>query len=262
MKLNKAELKKAIHDFNSISNRLLRANHQDYYGILKKFLVFIHECDIIREYIDDCGKPSFDVDTEFKEVANSNGGAIFDLGETNKAEIANIFGIILYVIENKINMTHTIGYSYSSSNKFQDMIKAINERLVLIFIRHIESHLVKIGIDMGLDETTKYNISVTNGQVNVANDNAIINATINNGIEQEQLLKLINDVRKVVPLELSSDDTASIKGSLELIETELKQDKPRKNIVQSAITALKAIKSTTEFSASVATLLQFVSNTL
>ena len=261
MKLNRKELKKVIYDFNSISSRLLKADYQDHGGILRKFLAFISECEIVRAYIDDCGEPQFDVVTEFNKVANSHGQLGFDLGETSKDEVANVFGILRYVVEQDVNILR-IFRSYTHSTKYQDAIKAINERIFFVLIRYIEGHLTKIGIDMGLDESVNYNISVTNGQVNVASDNAVINATINNGINLAELATLINNVRRTIASDLSPEDTESINGSLELLETELKQESPRKSVIRSVFTALQAIKSTTEFSAAVAELIQFASAVL
>jgi hypothetical protein len=206
---------------------LLKADYQDYEGVLKKFLTFINESEIICDYISDCGLPLFDVETEFNKVAHSPGRIRFDMGETSKDEVANIFGILRYVVEKDINIL-TIMCSYTHSTKYQDAVKAINYRIFFVFIRHIGDYLTKIGIDMGIDENVRYNITVTNGLVNVANDNATINATINNGVNQSELLRLINEVRSVISPELSAEVTESVKGSLEIIESELKLDEPQK----------------------------------
>ena len=45
---------------------------------------------------------------------------------------------------------------YSSSSKWQDKIKGFNERFVMVLIRHVESYLTKVGIDMGIDEKNIY----------------------------------------------------------------------------------------------------------
>lgn len=49
MKLNKKELKKLQYDFNSICNRLLQADYQDYPEVLGKFLKFINNASIFIE---------------------------------------------------------------------------------------------------------------------------------------------------------------------------------------------------------------------
>ncbi|WP_448918518.1 hypothetical protein [Holdemanella biformis] len=55
MNLNKKDLRKIMYDFNSISNRLMQSDFQDYNSVLKKFLMFISNTEIINEFIKDCG---------------------------------------------------------------------------------------------------------------------------------------------------------------------------------------------------------------
>ena len=56
MTLNRTELKKISYDFNSLSNRLLQADFNDYNGILDRFVRFLREKEIIHDYIADCGE--------------------------------------------------------------------------------------------------------------------------------------------------------------------------------------------------------------
>ena len=41
MKLNRAELRKIIYDFNSISNRLMQVDFEDYTDVATKFVNYI-----------------------------------------------------------------------------------------------------------------------------------------------------------------------------------------------------------------------------
>ena len=50
MNLNKKDLRKIMYDFDSISNRLMQSDFQDYNSVLKKFLMFISNTEIIRLY--------------------------------------------------------------------------------------------------------------------------------------------------------------------------------------------------------------------
>ena len=45
-----------------------------------------------------------------------------------------------------------------------DLDDGVNERFVMVLIRHVESYLTKVGIDMGIDEKNIYNVTVQNGQ--------------------------------------------------------------------------------------------------
>ena len=259
MKLNRIELKKIIYEFNSISNRLLRVHYDEYKHVLERFLEYINLTEIIKKFVDDCGHPSIDVEGDCTQVAISYGRYIFDLGASDQEEVSNVFAVLTFLLNSNISI-RALGQAYDrSAKKYQDGVKAFNERVVMVLIRHIEGYLTKIGIDMGVDETVNYNISVVNGQVNVAHDKAIINATINSNFNHDELAKLINDVRAAMNKELPAEEKESVNDSLELVESELNKEKPRKGVIQLALNALKAIKSTAEFSAAVAVLIQFVS---
>lgn len=127
----------------------------------------------------------------------------------------------------------------------------------MVLIRHIERHLTKIGIDMGLDEKVTYSITVHNGQVNIANDSASITATNSMGINAESLAELVQAIR-TTSVELSEEDAEILDSNLEVIEEELKTDKPRKGFLKTAILGLKTLKGTSEFAAAVVALVQFL----
>lgn len=261
MKLNRIELKKIIYDFNSISNRLMQADFSDYKDVLSKFLNFINSTAIISDYINDCGPCTQNLDEEFKEVATSYGRYIFTLGETDEEEIRNVYAILNYIIVHNIEIHFTIAQGYASSNKYQDKVKGFNNRVVMVLIRHIERYLTKVGIDMGLDEKSTYTITVHNGQVNVANDNATITAVNNSGIDGATLADLIQKVRATAQ-DLPSDEAEIVSDSLETIETEALSEHPKKGLLRTAIAGIKAIKGPVEFVAAVATLVQFLGGML
>ena len=52
MDLNKKELKKIMHNFNSISSRIMRVNYDEYNIVLKKFITYIENNLIILDYIN------------------------------------------------------------------------------------------------------------------------------------------------------------------------------------------------------------------
>lgn len=257
MKLNRIELKKLIYDFNSMSNRLLQANFHDYNDVLSKFVGHIRACELIMDYVNDCGESDQDIAKEVNEVASTYGEFIFTLGDSESEEIRNVFGILSYIVENKIPVHFGIGMAYSHSDSYQDMIKAFNARVVMVLIRHIERYLTKIGIDMGLDEKKEYIITVTNGQVNIANDNATINASVNNGIDLTKLSSLLQVIRHEAKT-LEDADKDNVYCSLDVVEQELQSDNPRKSFVQTALNAIQAVKGTAELAVSVAALVQFL----
>lgn len=228
----------------------------EYHHVLSKFLEYIDATDIIRDFIKDCGEPSFDLEDAFNKAIGSYGRSIFILGDTDQQEVANVYGIMKHIHENNLNVVG-FGQSYTNSRKFQDMAKEFNERVIMVFIRHIEGYLTKIGIDMGMDENIKYSITVNNGQVNLASDNSVINATQNNGIDSIELSNLILQIKNQIDSITDTDDKVSATESLEVIENEAKADKPKKNMIKTALSALQAIKGSAEFAAAVFAIVQF-----
>ena len=246
-----------MYDFNSISSRLLKADFQDHTAVVTKFIRFIKKTPIIYDYIMDCGTCEQDIKHEFDEVGQSFGGCIFSLGDTDEEEIRNVYAILCYISENNIATFRSIAMGYSASHSYQEMIKGFNDRVIMVLIRHIETYLTKIGIDMGLDEKTSFSITVHNGQVNIANDNASITANNSVGLDAAQLANLVKDIQ-VAANGLSVEDSETLENSLEVVEAEATSDKPRKGFIKTAISGLTALKGTTEFAAAVATLVQFL----
>lgn len=256
MKLNRADLRKIIYDFNSISNRLLQADFGDYTSVVTKFIAFIKATPLIYDYIVDCGECEQNMEQEFNEIKSSYGDLIFALGDTTEEEVRNVFAILDYISSNKVEIYYSVAQGYSSSRNYQDKIKGFNDRVVMVLIRHIESYLTKIGIDMGLDEKITYTISVNNGQVNIANDNATINATNTVGADMSQLSELIKNIKDSSTL--TGDDAEMMESNLQVIEEELQAEKPRKGFLKTAISGLKLLKGSTEFAAAVTALIEFV----
>lgn len=258
MRLNRAELRKIIYDFNSISNRLMQVYFEDYNAVLSRFIEFIYNNEVIYAYIKGCGVCEQDVEREIQEVRGSYGQVIFSLGNRDEEEVRNVFAILKHIAEKNIEIHEGIAWGYSPSRNFQDKIKGFNDRVVMVLIRHIERHLTKIGIDMGLDEKVNYSISVESGQVNIANDSSTIHATNTvNTIDIVKLAELIQSIRKNAN-RLTEDDEDILNNSLEVIREEANSSAPRKSFLKTAIFGLKTIKGTVELAATVTTLIQFI----
>lgn len=259
MNLNRIELRKIIYDYNCISNRLLQANFEDYNSVLKKLLNFVSNTEVISDYIKDCGDCCWDIDNIMEEVENSYGHESFVLGDSYKEEVRNIYAILNHIVEHDTVIYDGIAIGYSSSTNYQDRVKGFNERVVLVLINHIEQYLTKIGMDMGMDERITYNITVKNGQVNIANDNSRLEATNKVSSVSDELNNLINNIRVLSEeQELTDEEKNILDCNLENISEEFKKDEPRKKFLESSASVIKAIKGTAEFGAAIIALIQFL----
>ena len=103
------------------------------------------------------------------------------------------------------------------------------------------------------------NSNMENAQINVAAGEGTVNATqiIN---DLKNLDRLIAEVKKH-SASLSLEDSETVEECIETIET-IKDSKPKKRLIRTAINSLKAIAGTTEFVAACAALVEFVSNHL
>lgn len=261
MRLNRKELRKIQYDFNSIANRLLQADFQDYTNVLGKFLYYIDSTPIIIDFIIGCGQYVGNIADEVNKVQSSYGRLIFDTGKTDEEEVCIVYTILHYLADSNNSIYHGIAYGYSHSDSYQDKIKGFNNRFVMILIRHVERYLTKIGIDMGLDERITYNVTVEKGQSIIATDGSTVRATNQVGIDNDEISKLIAAVRSASD-NLKPEEIEVVEESLEVIQTETSSVKPKKSMLKTAITTLSTIKGVAEFGAAVAALVQFVGELL
>ena len=165
MEITKVDLKILMKEFLSASNRILRADIDNYASELMKFANFLESRTLIYDYIKSCGEPEYDVEKEVKEIEQAYGRLIFSLGTTEENEVANIYAVAKYLALNNYSGRSLVFYGYSSSRKYQDNLDAFGDKFLRIMITHIENYLTKIGIKMRLDDKTTVNLHIENSKV-------------------------------------------------------------------------------------------------
>ena len=256
MKTTKKELRVVMSSFNSISNRLMKADYYDYMDVLKKFCIYIESTELIMNYIYSCGGYIDDMENKVDEIIK-NSNMQFQFSIDNSEEISEVYSVIKVLsVRDYSEPPYGLLLSYSSSRKLSDCLDTFNHRVVLILINHIDDYLKRIGIEMGMDENVTYNI---NGQqVNIANDNASITAVQNNnGIDADELHKLIEIMKAELNPSLPDEDKVDAEESIEIIEAELKSGKPDEEKVMTHFKLLKRIDTGVKFLSACASLLTF-----
>lgn len=256
--MNRKEVKKIFARFNANANRLLQSNIDDYIDVLKKFLSYVDSTELIKNYIDSCGEHNKNMQGTFKEVMNLNSEYVFGLGDTVEEEVVGIYDILKYMSETYTSIPRNILFVYSRADSIQGRLKDFNNRIVMVLIRHIESFLTEVGIDMGLDDNIVYNISTDSGQINISNDNSTLNAVQNNGIDVNELNKLISEMRNALDENLSDEEKEEANDSIDIIENELKSEHPDEKNVKTHFKFLKKIDSGVKFINSCLALVTFV----
>ncbi len=262
MEITKIELKILIKKFLTASNRILSAGYEMYPDELLKFTRFLETQPLIWDFIISCGEPEFDIKAEVDEVHNSYGNCIFDLGSTNEKEVANIYAVIKHLADIKYDGRGYLFYGYSHSKSYQDKVNGFGENYIRILITHIESHLTTLSIKMGVDEKMNVKLEIkgsnlSNTQLNLASEGSSIVTTKNN-INSEKIDELIKTLLSKSK-ELSIEHQEVLSECIETIET-LKEEKPKKGLIKTALKTLQGIAGTTEFVAAVTAIVQFVEN--
>lgn len=260
MEINKKDLRKLSRAFRTISNRTIHAHFQEVDSIIHMFIDYIHNNSLILSYINSISIEDFDVAKETQEVLSSYGRAIFYTGSSAEEEIAYTYKILKHLSEQEIRIVNIAG-GYAHSTKYQDMVKGFGERVVLPFVNHIETYLTDIAIDMGFDEEEKYMISINGGQVNIAKDQATINATQYNGINASELEKLIQCVKSSMTDSITLDVREIINDNIEVLGEELRKENPKKGFIKTAISGLQGIipkvVESIELTAAITSIIQF-----
>lgn len=241
--------------FNSVSNRLLQATYDDYLDVLKKFLNFIESTEIIKNFIDDCGGFNAEIREDLNTVIN-NHDKKFKFSVDDKLETSEVYSVVKLLCEGEL-LPYGLLFSYSRAKNIDDKLYVFNHRVIFILINHINDYLKKVGIDMGMDDNVTYNINNA-GQVNIANDDSAINAVQNNnGINADELKKLITAMRENLDSNLSADDKAEAIECIDVIEAELSSAQPNETSVKDKFKLLKRIDSSVKFASACCSLLTF-----
>ena len=241
--------------FNSVSNRLLQSSYGNYLDDLRRFCNYIEANELIMEYIDSCGGFNSEMESLLDECLHQGGKIQFSIDEDE--ETLQIYSYIKTICDRDYtSLPPGIILPYSSSNKFADMLQEFNHCVVLALINHISDYLKKVGIEMGMDDNVTYNI---NGQqVNIANDNASITAIQNNnGIDVNELHKLVEAMKAGLSPHLSSEDKADAEESIDIIKAELSSGSHKKQKVKSQFKLLKRLDVGVKFASACCSLLTF-----
>ena len=97
--MNKKDLKKIMHGFNTIANRMMRVSYDEYNVVLEKFLSYIEEHDLIYDYIKIGNTGDFDAAKEYESVAKSCGELTFSFGPSMEEESYQIYKVLRYILD-------------------------------------------------------------------------------------------------------------------------------------------------------------------
>ena len=230
-------------------------NIHDYYPVICKFIQHIDSVGIISNFINDCGGYNSELEEDIEKLCQDTSYNL-TLSGSDEDEVTTVYTLLKFITVHYKSFPLSLILMYSSSSAYADKIQEFNNRIVRVLIGHIENYLKEVGIKMGLDNNNTYNIN--GNQVVVANDNATVTAVQNNnGINANELHKLIEAMKSELNTELSPEDKADAEESIDIIETELESGNPDQQKIRSQFKLLSRIDSGVKFASAVASLLTF-----
>jgi hypothetical protein len=239
----------------------------DNFGVdLSKFLTFLKATPLIYSYIENCISndlpDEFNADAEVDTVQQGHHIVFGPFGGSDNEEVAEIFLILQSMHEKGISGTARLFFSYASgSNKYQDMLKGFLDKVAYILINHIDSYLVRIGFEMGLDEQPSQVVSVNNSpnfQINTAYGQSTLTATQNNNSAIDELEPLLARLARYSK-RLNMEDQELVEDSVETLREEVASGNPKKKVIRPVLAALKGVNESTQFAAAVTQIAAFFS---
>ncbi|EPI04501.1 hypothetical protein D920_00201 [Enterococcus faecalis 13-SD-W-01] len=243
MEITKKELRKVSRRFRGLGSRVMHAHYNEVNSIIKMFVDYIEKTPILNEFVVSLYREIPDFESDLAQ-ASGYGQHIIATGDTPEEEVNTIYQILKYISQNPDFDVAMLGWGYTSSKKFQDMVEAFGNRLVQPFISHIDDYLMDISTDMGFDEENMFMITINGGnpQVNISNDNSNLTAAQYNSIDLDSLSKNITEVRKELKeSDIDGEMKEILLANLNVVESESKQENPQKSVVKTALTTLSTI---------------------
>ncbi|MBR4248596.1 MAG: hypothetical protein IKQ24_00420 [Verrucomicrobia bacterium] len=241
MQIDEIELKRTIHDFNSLANDLMDSYCNNFNGLLIDFVRLLQENRIIQEFIKNCGEPNQKLVDDF--INEPMWRTIRSLGDSREEQVSNIFSILQNITENKISVRDII-ISFSKSTSVQECLNGFKNQVIKTLISSIKQHLERECIDNEYDiqkMIQQITISGNYGNVNVAAGNNATATLQNNSIDLEELNKLIKNIQEKLN-DLSENEKEILENSLGIIKEEANSKEPKSKTISFALKTINSIK--------------------
>ena len=175
-----------------------------------------------------------DLENAFKKAFSSSYPSAqscrFQIGITQEEEIRNVYAILHYILDNKIDIWRCYVYNLASSPKYQDCVNGFNELVVKHFINGIRTFLENEADKMGLIGKGNLYYIQNNGNNNaiaLGKDNVSAIVANNRNDEVEKFIGLLKELRQNCS-SLSEEERSNLFKAIDCIQEEIQ--KKEKNI--------------------------------
>jgi hypothetical protein len=243
--MNRLELRKLSLEFRRLSSNLLNSTDDTADINLSRFLKFIDANELISDFIND--KIS-GVDYDFKKCfcVDDSYGADYNPPEDETCHIKAQYDYLKFINnEDKISVRgQAMQYNWSSRKindniqsfldmAFKPLIDFINDQLSMQMIVCDEEAKTMGG------NTYIQNIGNVNGSANQQHSGVINAYNTTNDVSSMMTLidKLLSSLSKLQGID--KEEIENVKDDLEMVQEQLKSDKPKKNRIGKALVGIK-----------------------
>lgn len=265
MNSSKITLKKLLYEHNTEANALLRASYSELETAITRYLNFIEDSPLIKDFIEDAvanhTPEGFDASAVVRSVSTHAYSKFGPFPPDYKGETAVVYLLLHALVEEHACNRDLLlmGYSHGSK-RFDDWTKNFLEDVARRLIAGVIRMLTLEGIEMGLDSNASqvnYFGNKGGAVAALAMDNAMVTVKQVDGAPKEELDKILDDLRSSVSgLEVNCRQDAS--NAVEAMQEALAEDKPKTSIVKTIMGALNDFNGCVAFANNVAALTTFI----
>ena len=151
MEITKKEIKKISRKFRTLGSRVMHAHRHEVNTTIKMFVDYMENTPLIMDYIVSRHQEIHGFEEDLLRIENSYGNEMLNIGVTPDYELTYIFQVLKYISKHPQYQTDRIGWGYTSSKSYQDMVDVFGNRVVQPFVTNINDYLMDISTDMGFD---------------------------------------------------------------------------------------------------------------
>lgn len=214
-----SQIQEISYDFRSIARRLIRTDHSQCDANLKRFINYVDNNDLIRDFIVQHNTVDYDI-----ENIKSNRDWLdpFEISADRDEEISLEYKLLKYATENYDgDFTRLYGTYYYTSAKstVNDEMNKFIEHIIDPLINYISDHIHKLFVMA--QEKEQSNVSTASG-ITANNSTVVVANTIEGNISNQVLIEdstksesldLLKTIRESV-----DDSNENFEDILELIE--------------------------------------------
>lgn len=244
MSISTKQIQRAIRDFENIISDLSLADYDNYQSIIKRFVLFAQQNDIINKIIQPL--LSFKIDTSKIVIDHHNGWGTIKVPPDVNEHIAFVLQLFFEFSDKDDHSIANFAFQFFPSGNFNISLSNMNERLVNPAMRELVNR-----INDFIEDEVENKESIELSAIQIFNIEKIVNKNGNIALGQNININSVENIDKIPDefLKIILDkgytysDFEKVKFEIEQIIEELKKNNPNKDILSKAFEKIKNIGS-------------------